>query len=185
MSMCDWCRVSAICNQPGWHKRAVINGDLYCDGAIIKKMPIISFGHTLPCFVSENKSVTRRNWTERHLSQFNKGDICKAYSKGAQYGGECIGILKLTETPYKQNTGEMPDEDYTKEGFCYLDVAYDIITDAKNQLLQDTFNSWKEQDITLSVVPFEILEIFPGMKDKYTTDEEIIKAVKALQKAIG
>ena len=184
MTMCDWCRVSASCHQPEWHKRAVINGDLYCDVALIKKMPIISFGHTTPCFVSKNKLVTRRYWTSRHLDQFNKDDYIKAYSKGAQYGGECIGIIKLTDRPFKQPTGKMTNEDYTLEGFEYLDEEYEKRTHGGHQLV-NTFNSWVEQNKTLSVVPFEIIEIFPGMMEKYTTDEEIIKAVKALQRAIG
>lgn len=182
MSMCDYC-LRFQCAAPMWHINAVKKGDLYCDSALIKKMPIISFGHTTPPFVAREKDITRRNWTERHAGNFHEGKVCKAYSKGPQYGGECIGILKLTATPFKQSTLKIGSDDYDKEGFHYLDIKH---RDIEGTLpLINACIRWKDSDKMLYVVPFEIVEVFPGMKEKYSTDEEIIKAVKALKKAIG
>ncbi|MHA1137987.1 MAG: hypothetical protein ACTSSE_16020 [Candidatus Thorarchaeota archaeon] len=177
MSMCDWCKIGCALPEENYGE--------YCDMFKAKRMPIISFGHTSPPFVAQEKSVTRRNWTERHARIFKEGKICKAYSKGPQYGGECIGIIKITETPFKQHTDDMTPMDYRYEGFEYLDQQNKRIT-GEEFLLRKTFDVWRFDNISyLSVVPFEILEVFPGMLERYTTDEEIIKAVKALQKAIG
>ena len=74
--------------------------------------------------------------------------------------------------------------DYYNEGFKYLDERYDSITDEENTLLY-ALRRWVDADQIMTVIPFENVEVFPGMVDKYSTDEEIIRCVKALVKAIG
>ena len=68
----------------------------------------------------------------------------------------------------------MVDEDYKKEGFFFLEA------ETGNEELWDAFVRWESSGQILTVVPFEVREVFPGMKKKYSTNDEIIKCVKAL-----
>lgn len=183
MSMCDYCIHQGDCKQPQWHINAVINGDMYCQAfkSWIKRS--ISMAYVTPSFCSNCKTVTRRNWAKVTIKQFHKGTKVLVWNKQARFGGEPIGVMELTDEPFKQSTGEMTDEDYYNEGFGYLD--HKVARSIYEAQLGSTFINWKIKDEILTVVPFKILEVFPGMFDKYTSDEEITRCVKALRKAIG
>ena len=215
MSMCDYCKCTPrdinvlgmkkeykACMQPSWHIRAVQNGDMYCDHIVYNITPRISMSMTTSPFVTKNKYVTRRNWTDRTTQRFQKGTLFKAVR--SNYGGEVIGIGEITDNPYKQNTGNDITlngmiELHRAEGFRYLDEQWVRINDwklpeklsiesLKNYenlpLIKATYR-WINSNQILTVVPFKVIEVFPGMEAKYTTEEEIVRCVKALQKAIG
>ena len=182
MTMCDYCR-NYECNQPEWTIKAVVNGDMYCQAFKSWIKRDISMACVTPSFVTGNKSVTRRNWTDRHSRLFTDGTQALVWNKQARFGGEPIGVLELTENPFKQSTGEMTVQDYDMEGFLELDTKYYEIE--RTMPVKDAMLSWKRRNELLTVVPFKILEVFPGMEAKYTTDNEIIRCGKALRKAIG
>ena len=183
MSMCDYCR-HHDCNQPQWHIKAVLNNDMYCQAFKAWLKRNISMANVTSSFCAQEKDITRRNWADVTINLHKKGTKSLVWNKQARFGGEPIGVLELTENPYKQPTGDMTFAQYEFEGFNYLDTRYHEIT-KKGFPLDEIFQNWRRQDITLTVVPFKILEVFPGMKSKYTTDKEIIRCVKALVKAIA
>ena len=183
MSMCDYC-IHHDCKQPQWHINAVINGDMYCQAFKSWLKRNISMSHVTASFCAERKSITRRNWANVTIRQFHQGTKALVWNKQSRFGGEPIGVLELTENPFKQNTNDMPLSHYVEEGFEYLDDKHTKITYCI-PVLAEVFMRWKKKDDIMTVVPFMALEVFPGMKDKYTTDEEIIRCVKALVKAIG
>lgn len=86
---------------------------------------IISFGktyHLLP-----KKTVTRRNWTERHFQQvlwmWKSGNRrLDAYDKNPRNGGVKIGVIDLTAEPFRQRLADMPAADLEKEGGDCLTV---------------------------------------------------------------
>lgn len=101
------------------------------------------------------------------------------------YGGQALGIGKMTADPFKQSTRVMPEADYDNEGFAFLDQIYNSIeTETDVSPLYSAFIKWQEANQIMTVVPFEIKEVFPKMKEKYSTDEEIIRCVKALVKVL-
>jgi len=177
--------------QPQWHINAVINGDMYCEAFKSWLKRNISMAYVTPSFVTNNKSVTRRNWANVTIKQFKKEIKALVWNKQARFGGEPIGVLELTENPFKQGTNNMTETDYVGEGFQYLDIEYCEIITGKPHLTEkiypliETFNTWARRGNMMTVVPFKIIEVFPGIEDKYTTDKEIIRCVKALKKAIG
>jgi len=70
---------------------------------------------------------------------------------------------------------------YPNNWFEYLDDRYMEITDYHEPCpLMNATGVWILNNTTHTVVPFDILEVFSTMKDKYSTDEIIVKCVKAL-----
>lgn len=180
MTMCDYCINNGVCNQPYWKQNGVKKYELYCDSFKVFRMPKISMNRTTSAFVTMNKRVTRRHWQPVTIKRFKKDTKFLAVQRC--YGGEALGIEQLTEDPFEQSTKLMYYEDYVDEGFKYLDGEFHRI--ANDTPLVLAFESWHNKDQTLTVVPFKVIEVFPGMKEKYSTDKEIIRCVKALVRAL-
>ena len=181
MAMCDYCIHQGKCPQPQWATIATQANDLYCDGFRMVQMPTISMAYTSPAWVSQSKTVTRRSWQPVTVKRFHKGT--KYIAKRSNYGGEALGVGEITDEPFKQMTSLMDSDDYVKEGFQYMDGQFWKVN--KYFPLVNAFNSWKRRGDWMTVVPFKVIEVFPGQMAKYTTDEEIKRCVKALVKAIG
>lgn len=181
--MCDYC-IHLDCKQPQWHIKAVVNGDMYCQAFKSWLKRNISMAYVTPSFVTMNKSVTRRNWANVTFAQYHKETKALVWNKQARFGGEPIGVMELTEYPYKENTFIMNDINYIWEGFRYLDARHSVIVPLSRPLLC-ILDSWRRRAEIMTVVPFKILEVFPGMAPKYSTDDEIKRCVKALVRAIG
>ncbi|MDD5010254.1 MAG: hypothetical protein PHC68_17875 [Syntrophorhabdaceae bacterium] len=181
MSMCKWCRKSGGCIQPEGHLKAVETGELYCDYFKPILMPRISMAWTTPAWVAEQKCVTRRHWKPLTISRFHKGT--KYLTVKSNYGGDALGIGEIIVQPFKEQTSRMNNIDYEHEGFAFMDKEYYRIK--KDMPLNLAMANWKRRNEIMTVVPFNILEVFPGMKEKYTTDDEIARCVKALVRAIG
>lgn len=154
-------------------------------------MSMISFGHTTPPFVNKMKTVTRRHWKPKYAEQFGAGDIVDAWSQIPIAGGRKIGRIRLTDHPYLERTGvhrspsvleakEKLDAFYIAEGFAYLDKRWGEITDDVTMPLYMKAMNWIIDNQELWVVPFEIIEVFPGMRERFSTDEEIIRCVDKL-----
>lgn len=79
-------------------------------------MKIISFAWTTQALIDGKKTVTRRDWNDKYAKTFKKGDWVQAYDKNPRSGGKRIGIIEITETPYKQWLHEVTDADEIKEG---------------------------------------------------------------------
>ena len=189
MSMCYWCQQKPYCQEMNSELyESIDQGKIYCKGFTQVGLPDISMGRTTPSWVSENKSVTRRNWSTPTMRRFKKDATYLAWSRQPRYGGEPLGIGRMTADAFREKTGvhnthHKLEEFYEAEGFQYLDNKHS----EKNWgcPLFDSTQNWIKADLLVAVVPFKIVEVFPGIKEKYTTDEEIIRCVKALVRAIG
>ena len=84
-------------------------------------MRIISFAWTTPAFLANRKTRTRRDWNDDYAKTFKKGQLVAAYDRLARIGGKQIGIIELTETPFKEFTCKVQPEDWELEGFAYLE----------------------------------------------------------------
>lgn len=164
--------------------KAVNDGVMYCLVFNPVSIPTLSMAYTTPSFVAMEKTVTRRNWQPVTIKRFQVDTRFMAVT--SNYGGEALGIGRITENPFKQPTGKMDlSMEYTREGFSYMDDEIIRITGEADRPLLDATLGWKKRNEILSVVPFEVIEVFPGMEDKYTTDEQIKRCIKALEKAIA
>lgn len=181
MTMCDYC-IHHDCNQHQWHIKAVVNGDMYCQAFRSWTTRKISFNMTTAPFVTFNKTETRRNWQPVTVKRFAKDT--KFLGVQRCYGGEVMGVGQVTKEPFKQCTDFMGNNEYHAEGFAYLDNNYKL--HPRNEFtMHNVLDAWKRKAEIRTVVPFKILEVFPGMVTKYTTDDEIKRCVKALVRAIG
>ncbi len=112
---------------------------------------IISFAKTVNEFMSGRKTVTRRDWSAKHLRQWQKAwdegkHIHDGWSKSPRAGGHFISKFKLTCRPYYEQLKEMPEEDLEAEGgMCKTLEEYFEFID-------------KTPDEYLSVVRFEKLD---------------------------
>lgn len=165
--------------------KSVNDGVMYCTIFNPVALPSLSMAYTTPAWVNEAKTVTRRDWSSITLRKYRNETYYLAVSRQKRFGGEALGIGRLTADPFKQSTGEIRgDGDYIAEGFEYLDERYVEILPEEGMPLVRAMIRWIDADIPKTVVQFKPLEVFPGMKEKYSTDEEIIRCVKALLKEL-
>lgn len=182
--------------------KAVNDGVMYCLAFNPANLPTISMAYTTPAWVAEQKEVTRRSWQPSTIRRFQKGTRYLAVSNN--YGGTALGIGEITENPFKQRTGNDITLDgmikfYKAEGFHYLDgqwarinnwklpktLSIESMKDFKSLPLIEATHRWMNSNVLMTVVPFKVNEVFPCMKDKFTTDDQIKKSVKALVRAIA
>jgi hypothetical protein len=84
-------------------------------------MNAISFGWTSAALLAGRKTVTRRFWKPMHRHRFHKGGVYWALDKDYRVGGHRIAKVRLVVEPYEELYGDMPDEDYEKEGFGFYE----------------------------------------------------------------
>ena len=121
-------------------------------------MKIISFAETTPALLAGAKTVTRREWTEKHARSFKAGELVQAWSKGPRVkGAKRIGTVRLTGAPYLEWSCEAGDEDYDAEGFTYL--AERGLTLFGGVTPRDLWAHWQANQVPLWVVRFELVEV--------------------------
>lgn len=196
MTMCYWCQSISYCqSMDRKYMKRVEDGEVYCQRFGNVGLPLISMGRTSPPWVNDEKTVTRREWATPTRKQFKKGRYYLAMSKQKMFGGQPIGIGRMTEDAFLERTGvhrapgvlesrENVDLFYAAEGFQFLDRRYREITDDVTMPLYRKTMDWIMANQELSVVPFEIVEVFPQMQKKYSTDDMIIRSVKNLLEAL-
>lgn len=84
-------------------------------------MAILSFALTADKFLSGEKTVTRRDWSEKHLEMWQRmWDTDRlehdAWDNLPRAGGKKIGRFELTDRPYLEKLIEMPISDLEREG---------------------------------------------------------------------
>lgn len=123
---------------------------------------IIVFGWTWPALVAGHKTVTRRGWKPEHAAKFQSGQVIDVYDRSPRAKGGKIGEIALTEKPYLENTGSMPDSDYQQEGLEWLDRHPDLIPPG----CRIDFKRWREAKENLYVVRFVLKEVYPHALQK-------------------
>jgi len=147
----------------------------------------ISFGWTAAPFVMRQKFCTRRNWKLIHAEKFHKDREVVAIDTDRRCGGKPIGLIKLTQDAMLESTSCMPDADFKKEGFAFLEKHSYLIKGGnapflKHGSMRAFFEWWKKQDEALYTVRFDILEVCPKYIKKIKT---ITKACEAHIKKYG
>ena len=121
-------------------------------------MKIISFAETTPALLAGAKTVTRREWTEKHARSFKAGELVQAWSKGPRVkGAKRVGTIRLTATPYQEMSDCVPFEDYDAEGFTYL--ADHGLTLFGGLTTREVWVTWRMDPHPLWVVRFELVEV--------------------------
>jgi len=111
---------------------------------------IISFAWTTDAILDRSKKVTRRDWSDDYAARFHAGDLIQGYDKSPRNGGVKISTCRITEDPYKELLGKMPEEDFELEG------GLRYWTD-----LEDFINSNGGPAASKWVIRFEVVETFP------------------------
>lgn len=97
-------------------------------------MAILSFSLTSKKFLEGKKTVTRRDWSQKHyrmwVGLWEKDKLVHdAWDNIPIAGGKRIGRFKLTSRPYKEQLKDMPPQDLEAEGgMCStLEDFYELI----------------------------------------------------------
>ncbi len=118
-------------------------------------MKEISFNWTLPAFLAGHKSVTRRDWKDDYARTFKKGEVVAAYNKQRRFGGKKIGLIRLSQNPYKESTADIPAEDWYNEGMPVLE-GEGVLLDGL--MPSDFWLRWLTEPEDLWVIRFTILD---------------------------
>lgn len=119
-------------------------------------MRIISFAWTVPALIARRKTCTRRNWERAYAESWRKGEYAAAYDRSPRMHGSQVGIVRLTEKPYKESTGQMPADDYENEGLAWMEEQLLLIREiSPRQFWQE----WIETNETIWVIRFEIISV--------------------------
>ena len=130
------------------------------DGLVVR---YISFAWTTKALF-HGKTVTRRHWNDDWARRWEAGDYAVAYDRNPMYGGSQVALIQLTAVPYKENTADIPDEDWVNEGFEYLES---IGEDVHGQTPQEFWDAWKETAEDIWVIRFRVvLENVPDIDPK-------------------
>jgi hypothetical protein len=129
---------------------------------------IISFAWTTPALLAGAKTMTRRTWTDEHAAKFHSGDLVDAWNQTPRVNSARRGIaiarkvatIRITRDPYLQDSREVRDEDYRREGFDWL------VANGTPQERDRALKIWREWlDVhprysnLLHVVEFELVEV--------------------------
>lgn len=118
-------------------------------------MMIMSFAWTTPAVRARRKTRTRRQWAYEYAKRFKVGDICQAYDRQPRFGGVKIGTIKITGKK-KELISKMPDEDYEREGFAFMEERGMKIWGKQPR---KAFEDWKRVGGYTWVVDFEIINL--------------------------
>jgi len=118
-------------------------------------MKIISFAWTTDSLLKGKKTRTRREWDDKFASRFRVGDLIQAWDKQPRFKGKRVAIIKITGIK-KEDISLMPDEDYEKEGFAYIEKQGQSIW---GQEPKEAFKEWREDGGDYWVIDFELIEI--------------------------
>jgi hypothetical protein len=120
---------------------------------------IVSFAWTTGAFRVRRKTRTRRHWDDRYANIFVKGipqgRVHDAYDRQPRFGGKKIGTFMITSMK-KEHMSKMPDEDYEREGFKFMEENRIKIWDKESR---QAFEDWKNDDKTPWVVDFQIKSV--------------------------
>ena len=114
-------------------------------------MMIISFAWTTEAFLSNRKTRTRREWPDDYAAKFKVGDTVQAYDKQPRFHGKRIGYAVIKGLK-KESISEMPDEDFEREGFAFMQ-EHGLKIFGKEP--RKAFDDWRAQQREYWVVDFQ------------------------------
>lgn len=120
-------------------------------------MKIIAFDWTKPAVEAGRKHRTRRSWPDKYAKRFKAGDICQSYDKSPHYGGQRFGHIRITAIK-KEDISIMPDEDFEKEGFKFMEEQGIKIWGKEPR---QAFEDWRAEGGMYWIVDFVRVELIP------------------------
>ena len=136
----------------------------------------ISFAWTTDALKAGAKNVTRRHWQDSWASRrWKKGDYAVAYDRNPAWGGTQIALIRLTETPYKESTADIPDDDWKGEGFAYMQQHRQLVNGVTPQ---EFWDKWKREPEEMWVIRFEVVEVITSELDGQTGHHDFIEGSK-------
>ncbi len=125
-------------------------------------MKIISFSRTTAALVAGRKSVTRREWSDRHFNSFKVGDLAQAWSASPHRKGRKVGVVLITGLT-REPTNQIPDGDWEAEGFAYM-VEHDLMVEKELSCVA-LWERWRnDPELVTAVIRFTVVSIEPGVK---------------------
>ena len=122
---------------------------------------IISFAWTTPAVVIRQKCATRRDWSDKTISQFEgaclTGALVDAWDKSPRFGGKCFGQVKIIEVITKEDSRAIRDSAWREEGFHILTLLGCTIGKFSPADVWEFWKTENEQDQT--VVRFELVSL--------------------------
>lgn len=123
-------------------------------------MLIIAFAWTTAAFEAGAKTCTRRNWDDEYAARFTDGMILQAWDNGPRNKGRVKGLIQLIQKPYKENTANVPAEDYENEGLGWMERQGLTIQGISPR---EFWERWKKSAENVYVVRFKKLEPPEGL----------------------
>lgn len=116
---------------------------------------IISFAWTTEAVVMGEKTRTRRAWKPQHAEKFKQGLMVDGWSRIPRVkGAQKICYIEIEREPFIQNTRDLNDEDWKREGLQYMYMNNILIA---GKPATQFFHDWKLAEINLYVVDFKLL----------------------------
>ena len=131
------------------------------DGLVVR---YISFAWTTKALF-HGKTVTRRHWNDNWAQKWKKGDYAVAYTRNPVSGGSGLALIQLTEAPYRENTADIPDEDWVNGGFAHLESIGEEINGKTPRQFWDALKAEAEDTW---VIHFEVMLVPPRDIDPNT-----------------
>lgn len=126
-------------------------------------MMIISFAETTPALLAGRKTVTRREWNPTHAGRFKAGQEVQAWSKGPRVkGARRVGTIRITRTPYIEESAAIPDEDWEGEGFAFMET--NDLRLFGGMTPRAVWDAWHSDPTPLWVVRFEVVRLEPELR---------------------
>lgn len=119
-------------------------------------MMIISFAYTTPAVRAGEKTCTRRDWKDDYAKRFREGQLLQGFNLSPRYGGHRFCFIELTEKPYKERYCQVPDDDWYKEGFDYMEKHGLLVGKFTPAVVWET---WRKSQGSCWVVRFKIISI--------------------------
>ena len=116
---------------------------------------IVSFAWTTAALLAGRKHRTRREWGDDYAKRFKVGDIVQAWDKQPRFKGKKVAEIRITGVK-KEDISLMPDEDFEKEGFKFMEEQGLQIW---KQNPRDAFESWRNDGGEYWVIDFELISI--------------------------
>lgn len=126
-------------------------------------MKIISFAWTTPQLLRGEKTVTRRDWSDKYARQFRAGDLVQAYDKSPRAGGKRVATIEIKEKRL-EGLEALRDPVYgpqemINEGFPGR---------APQEFERTFFSNSRRRDGTVWRIEFEVIEL-------HTPDGEFVR----------
>lgn len=135
---------------------------------------IISFGWTTPALLAGQKTVTRRDWSLKHVAQWRKrfrdaaargsdtvtADAWNTSPRNTRHDPPPghIAVIRLLLPPYAEAGYRTPAKDWHNEGFEYL-ATHDIRLNGL--AARELWMRWQGSHEKLYVVRFEVMYLTP------------------------